>query len=189
MIALIVLAILAVIATGMVSYGVSIYNELVKLRKEIDEAWSNIDVLLKQRRDELEKLLDTVQEYMDYESETLQKITKARTAIDEAETPEEAAQAEQQAQSALDNLMAVAEDYPDLKASDSFQQLQDRISSIEDDIADRREAYNASVNTFNVRINQFPHFLLAKQLSYKEQELFEVSEKEKEDVDISAQFD
>lgn len=189
MITLIVLGILAIVATGTLMYGVGIYNELIKLQRETEETWSNIDVLLKQRRDELDKLLDTVQEHMDYESETMQKLTEARTAMDEAETPSEAAQAEQQTQGALSNLMAVAEDYPELKASDSFQKLQSRISEIEDDIADRREAYNAAVNTYNVRINQFPHYLIAKQIGYGERDLFEVKDAETEDVDISEQFD
>jgi len=169
-------------------YGVMIYNGLVRLRRNIDEAWSNIDVLLKQRSDELPKLIDTAQEYMEYEKDVLQKITEARTAVQQAESPEEAAEAEGSLRGALGEFFAVAEDYPDLKANDSFQQLQDRISSLEEQIADRREFYNDSVNTYNIRINQIPYNVFANMMGYQEKELFEATEQERADVDISGQF-
>lgn len=176
------------IVGGLVAYGVMIYNGLVRLRRNIDEAWSNIDVLLKQRSDELPKLIDTAQEYMEYEKDVLQKITEARTAVQQAESPEEAAEAEGKLRGALGEFFAVAEDYPDLKANDSFQQLQDRISSLEEQIADRREFYNDSVNTYNIRINQIPYNIFANMMGYQEKELFEATEEERADVDITAQF-
>lgn len=177
------------VIVSVIGYAVMVYNSLVRLNRDCEKAWSNIDVLLKQRSDELPKLIDTVKEYMEYEEGVLQEITEARTRAEEAESPREQAEAEQQVRSALDNLMAVAEDYPDLKANENFQQLQSRVSEIEDKIADRREYYNEAVNTFNIRIHQIPYNVVANQLGYRDKELFEVAEGDREDVDISGTFD
>jgi LemA protein len=116
------------IVGGVIAYAVMIYNGLVRLRRNIEEAWSNIDVLLKQRSDELSKLIDTAQEYMEYERDVLQKITEARNAAQQAGSPGEAAQADDSLRGALGEFFAVAEDYPELKSSENFQQLQERIS-------------------------------------------------------------
>lgn len=178
-----------IVVFGLAAYVISIYNGLVRLRNNIDKAWSNIEVLLKQRHEELPKLIDTVSEYMDYEKEVLQKLTEARTEAQQARGPEEQAEADQMMRGALGNLFAVAEDYPDLKSNQSFQQLQDRISSLEEQIADRREFYNDSVNTYNIRINQIPYNIVANAMNYTRKELFDVPEEEKEDIDISAGFD
>lgn len=176
------------VVLGIIIYAVMIYNGLVRLRRNVDEAWSNIDVLLKQRSDELPKLIDTVQQYMDYEHEVLQKVTEARTEVQKASSPKEEAQADGMLKDALGDLFAVAEDYPDLKANESFQQLQDRISTIEEQISDRREFYNDAVNQFNIRINQIPYVFIANTMSYQEQELFEVDEEDRQDVDIGSSF-
>lgn len=176
------------IVGGVIAYAVMIYNGLVRLRRNIEEAWSNIDVLLKQRSDELSKLIDTAQEYMEYERDVLQKITEARNAAQQAGSPGEAAQADDSLRGALGEFFAVAEDYPELKSSENFQQLQERISSLEEQIADRREFYNESVNTYNIRINQIPYNFFASLMGYNEKELFEVSEQDRADVDIEAQF-
>lgn len=176
------------IGGGLIAYAVTIYNGLVRLRRNIDEAWSNIDVLLKQRSDELSKLIDTAQEYMEYERDVLQQITEARTAAQQAGSPEEAAQANEKMRGALGEFFAVAEDYPELRSSKNFQQLQDRVSSLEEQIADRREFYNDSVNTYNIRINQIPYNVFANMMGYGEKELFEVAEEDRADVDIAAQF-
>jgi Uncharacterized conserved protein len=173
---------------GVVAYSVMVYNSLVRLRRNIEEAWSNIGVLLKQRSDELPKLIDTAQEYMEYERDVLQKITEARTAVQQAGSPEEAAQADENLRGALGELFAVAEDYPELRSSENFQQIQERISSLEEQIADRREFYNESVNTYNIRINQIPYNFFANMMGYQDKELFEASEEERADVDITAQF-
>lgn len=173
---------------SLVVYGVKVYNNLVRLNRDCDKAWSNIDVLLKQRSDELPKLIDTVQEYLDYEESTLKEITEARTQAEDANSPREEAQADQRIQNALDDLLAVAEDYPELKANENFRQLQDRIAEIEDKITDRREFYNEAVNTYNIRIHQIPHNLVANQLGYRDRELFEVEEGDRKDVDISVGF-
>ena len=176
------------IVGGVIAYAVMIYNGLVRLRRNIEEAWSNIDVLLKQRSDELSKLIDTAQEYMEYERDVLQKITEARNAAQQAGSPGEAAQADDSLRGALGEFFAVAEDYPELKSSENFQQLQERISSLEEQIADRREFYNESVNTYNIRINQIPYNFFASLMGYQDKELFEVSEQDRADVDIEAQF-
>ncbi len=173
---------------GLLVYAVMIYNGLIRLRRNIDKSWSNIDVLLKQRNDEIPKLIDTAQEYMDYEQEVLNEITEARNKAQAANNPKEKAEADQTIRGALGNFFAVAEDYPDLKSTEQFQQLQSRISEIEEQIADRREFYNDSVNTFNIRISQIPYNVMANMMDYTEKELFEASEEEKQDVDISEQF-
>lgn len=176
------------VAGGTVAYGIMLYNNLVRLKRNIEKASSNIDVLLKQRNDEVPKLIDSAQEYMDYEKEVLNEITQARTKVQKANDPKDKAQADQMMKNALGSFFAVAEDYPDLKSTEQFQQLQERISSIEDQISDRREFYNSSVTTFNTRINQIPYNFLANSMNYREKEVFEASEEEKQDVNISDQF-
>src|SRR2546430_6965786 len=139
---------------GVVGYVVMIYNGLIALKNDIDKAWANIDVMLKQRHDELPKLLDVVKGYMNYERDTLLKITQARSMYQQAVTMDQKAQADQSMTTALRGFFAVAENYPDLKANNNFLQLQKRITELENQIADRREFYNDSVNTFNIRIQQ-----------------------------------
>jgi len=178
----------ALVLIGVVAYSVMVYNGLVRLRRRINKAKSDIDALLKQRSDELPKLIDTAQEYMEYERDVLQDITEARTKVQEASGPGETADANEELRGALGEFFAVAEDYPELKSNENFQQLQERISSIEEGIADRRELYNDAVNTYNIRINQIPYNLFANAMGYTEQELFEASEGERADVDITAEF-
>lgn len=180
---------LVLIAGSLAVYGVMVYNSLVRLNRDADRAWSNIDVLLKQRSDELPKLIDTAQEYMDYEESVLTEITEARSRAEEADTPGEEARADERLRGALDNLIAVAEEYPELKANESFNQLQERIAAIEDNIADRREFYNAAVNTYNIRIHQIPYNLVAGWMGYEERELFQVDEGARSDVDVAGLFD
>lgn len=169
---------------GMVLYFVAVYNGLIVLSRNIDKAWANIDVLLKQRYDEIPKLIKVCEGYMKYERETLEKITAARTACLQAKTVGESSQAEGALSGALKTLFAVSENYPDLKANQNFGQLQQRISYLESQIADRRELYNDSVNNYNIRINQIPDMFVASSLQMKPKELFKVSETERKDVDI-----
>lgn len=180
--------VLLLVVGGIVVYAVMIYNGLIRLNRNIDKAWSNIDVLLKQRSDELPKLIDTAREYMDYEQEVIENVTEARTQAQRAQGPSEEADADEAVKGALANLFAVAEDYPELKANESFQQLQDRIAEIEERIADRREFYNSSVNTYNIRINQIPYVFVANAMDYEDRELFQVSEEDRRDVDVSELF-
>lgn len=167
-----------------VGYFISIYNSLVRLKNNIEKAWSNIDVLLKQRHDELTKLLSTVKGYKDYEKDVLVKVTEARTAFMNAKSVPEKAQADNVMSSTLKSLFAVAENYPQLKANESFLQFQNRISDIENQISDRREFYNDSVNTFNIRIEQIPYLFIANYLRYTRKELFKVDESDRKDVEI-----
>ena len=184
---IITLGILIVIAT----YGVTIYNNLVQIKHNVTKAWANIDVLLKQRHDELPKLVETCKQYMKFEQDTLTRVIEARSKVftaREAQNVPALGQAEGGLRAALGSLFALAESYPDLKANQTFQQLQTRISSLENAIADRREFYNESVNVNNVRIEQFPDTVIASIFAFKPAQLLEFSEDEKKDVDVKQLF-
>jgi LemA protein len=182
---LVLLSIVVFAGVGLIAYGIGIYNGLIRLKHNVEQAWSNIDVLLKQRSDELPKLVDTVKGYIAHEREVLTAITEARAAVTRARTPGEQGQADGLLRSALGQLFAVAESYPELKADTSFNQLQSRISEIEEQIADRREFYNHSVNAINVRIEQIPDTFVASLMHLGPRELFEVSEADRRDVQVS----
>lgn len=167
-----------------VGWLVGIYNSLVRLKNNIKKAWSNIDVLLKQRHDELNKLMNSVKGYMKHEEGVLTKVTQARTAFMNAKSVGDKAKADNMMTSTLKSLFAVAENYPELKADRSFAQFQERISEIENQIADRREFYNDSVNTFNIRIEQIPDMFVARMLGYTGKELFQVDESDRADVEV-----
>ena len=184
MIALIVVGLLIFGVLALVMYGVGLYNGLIRLSMNAAKAWANIDVLLKQRYDEIPKLVKVCEGYMKHERETLEKITAARTACMNAQGVAQSAQAENALSGTLKTLFAVAENYPDLKANQSFAQLQQRVSYLESQIADRREFYNDSVNQYNIRIHQIPDMFLANMLNFGDKELFKVSEQERQDVDI-----
>lgn len=184
-VALGILLILAVIIIGFVSYFVGIYNNLVTMKNDIDRSFSNIDVLLKQRHDELPKLIETCKGYMQYEQKTLQAVTEARTAFMRATTPAEKAQADNMVSGALKTLFAVAEKYPDLKANTNFMQLQGRITELENKIAGQRSAFNEDVNVFNIRIAQIPANFVAGFMGLQPHPLFQVAEADREDVKVS----
>lgn len=172
-------------------YAIVIYNGLVSLKHAVSQAWSNIDVLLKQRHDELPKLVETCKQYMKHERETLERVMQARAAVSDARARGDVAgvgAAESSLRLGLGNLFAVAEAYPDLKANESFNHLQSRITGLEDSIADRREFYNAAVNANNVRIEQFPDVLIARFFNFREAALLQFSEAEIADVDVKALF-
>jgi LemA protein len=170
---------------GIVAYVVMIFNGLVALKNDIAKAWANIDILLKQRHDELSKLLDVCKGYMDFERDTLQKITQARSLYQQAVSVDQKAQADQSMTSALRGFFAVAENYPQLKANDNFMRLQVRITDLESQIADRREFYNDSVNTFNIRIQQMPDTFVASFMNLTPREMFKVEEADKADVPMA----
>src|SRR5438445_4250640 len=140
------------VAAGVLIYLVIIYNELVRLRNDNDRAWANIDVLLKLRHDEIPNLVETVKGYMQHEQRTLVAVTQARAASMNAASINQKAAADLMMTGALRGLFAVAENYPQLKANDNFLKLQNRISELEERIADRREFFNDDVNTYNTRI-------------------------------------
>jgi LemA protein len=172
-------------------YAIVIYNNLVSLKHNVSKAWSNIDVLLKQRHDELPKLVEVCKQYMNYEQDTLEKVMKARSQVAAAQRAGDMkglGEAESALRFGLGNLFAVAEAYPELKANENFQHLQQRITALENTIADRREFYNESVNLNNIRIEQFPDVLVARLFSFRYAELLEFSDAEKQDVNIRALF-
>jgi LemA protein len=172
-------------------YGVVTYNGLVQLKHNIAKAWANIDVLLKQRHDELPKLVEVCRQYKQFEQETLARVTEARARVAKAREAHDVpalGAAENLLRAGLGQIFAVAEAYPELKANEHFMQLQTRITALENSIADRREWYNESVNLHNVRIEQFPDLIVARMFSYTEQPLLQFSVAEKADVDLKALF-
>ena len=175
---------LGLFVISIVLYFVSIYNILIRLRNNIKKSWANIDVLLKQRNNELPKLVDSVKGYMKYEQNVLKELTMARTSFLHAKNLSQKAAANENIVSALKTIFAVAENYPRLKANTTFIQLQERISMLENQIADRREFYNDSINEYNIRIQSFPDMFVANAMNLKPEQMFRVEEKDKEDVQI-----
>lgn len=176
---------------ALLAYGVIIYNGLVNLKHAIGKAWSNIDVLLKQRHDELPKLVETCRQYMQFEKSALEQIMAARAGSQqarEAGNVRAVGQAEGQLRGGLGSIVATVEAYPELKADRSIQQLLGRITGLENAIADRREFYNESVNLNNVRIEQFPDVLIARLFAFRPAELLQFSSEETRDVDLHALF-
>ncbi|HEY1181663.1 MAG TPA: LemA family protein [Rhodocyclaceae bacterium] len=172
-------------------YGVVVYNNLVQVKHAVSKAWANIDVLLKQRHDELPKLVEVCKQYKQFEAGTLERVIAARAQVHtarESQNIEALGEAEGMLRQGLGRLFAVAEAYPELRANESFMQLQTRISQLENAIADRREFYNESVNINNVRIEQFPDAIVARLFHFEAKPLLEFSTVEKADVDVKSLF-
>jgi len=165
-------------------YAVIIYNGLVRLQNEIGRAWANIDVLLKQRHDEIPNVVACVKGYMDHERQTLEAVTQARTASINASSISQKAQADMLLTGALQSFFVVAEQYPQLKADQNFLALQKRISELEERIADRREFFNDDVNTYNTHIAQLPDVLMARVMKLAPREMFRVNEQERQQVEV-----
>ena len=165
-------------------YFFSVYNGLIQLKNQIEKAWSNIDVLLQQRHDEITNLVETVKGAMKHEKETLTLVAQARSAYANAKTVQEKAQADNMMEAALKSIFAVVERYPSLKANENVMQLQKRITEIENMLADRREFYNDSVYTYNTRIEQIPYVFVANMMHFTEKELFKAAEEAKKNVEI-----
>ncbi len=172
---------------GALIYTVILFNGLVRLRNENDRAWANIDVLLKQRHDEIPNLVETVKGYMQHEQQTLLAVTQARAASVSAASIGQKAVADLQMASALRGLFAVAENYPQLRANENFLKLQNRITDLEERIADRREFFNDDVNTYNTRIGQIPDVFIASFMNLKPRQMFKVSEEDRKLVEVSFQ--
>ena len=172
---------------GVLVYVVILYNELVRLRNDNDRAFANIDVLLKQRHDEIPNLVETVKGYMQHEQQTLLAVTQARAASMNAASIGQKAQADLMMTGALRGLFAVAENYPQLKANENFLKLQTRISELEDRIADRREFFNDDVNTYNTRIGQIPEVFVASFMSLKPRAMFQASDQDRKLVEVKFQ--
>lgn len=186
--AAIVIVVLFVVAN---IYAIMLYNGLVQLKHSVGKAWANIDVLLKQRHDEIPKLVETCKQYKAFEQSTLEKVIAARSKVHEARQREDIpalGQAETALRAGLGSIFAIAEAYPDLKTNETFQHLMTRISGLENSIADRREFYNESVNLYNIRLEQFPDVLIAGMFHFTPRSLLEFSDEEKRDVDIKQLF-
>ncbi|MGA2019815.1 MAG: LemA family protein [Candidatus Sulfotelmatobacter sp.] len=180
-------AVFLLFVVGVGVYVVILYNGLVRLRNDNDRAWSNIDVLLKQRHDEIPNLVETVKGYMQHEQQTLQAVTQARAASMNATSIAQKAQADMAMTGALRGLFAVVENYPQLKANENFLKLQSRISELEDRIADRREFFNDDVNTYNTRIGQIPEVFVASYMNLKPRTMFKVAEEDRQPVEVKFQ--
>jgi len=188
---MITVVVLGFLTIALLGYLISVYNGLVRVGASVKLAWSNIDVLLVQRHDELPKLVEVCRQYMEYERDTLERVTKARSAVDAARSSgnvNSVGAAEQELRAGLGGLYAVAERYPDLKANEAFRQLQARISGLETAIADRREVYNDSVNANNIRLQTFPDVLVANFGDFHPAKLLQFLSEEKSDVDVKALF-
>lgn len=161
---------------------VFIYNSLVRAKIRVDEAWSDITVQMKRRLDLIPNLIETVKGYAKHEREVFQNVTEARTKALSAQGPAETARADNMLESALKSLFAVSEDYPDLRASENFQQLQAELVDTEDKIQAARRFYNGAVRDLNIKIQSIPTNFFARLLGFREREFYDVDEAEAEAV-------
>jgi len=174
------------LVTALVVYIILIFNGLISLKNNIRKSSANIDVLLKQRSDELPRLVETVKGYMKHEKDVFLTIARARTEMLSAQNMPQKAEASNEITAALKTIFALSENYPELKANENFLKLQERITGLENEIADRREFYNDSVNAYNTRIQLFPDVIIAKAAGYTEPEqYFAATEEEKRSVAIA----
>ena len=178
--------VLLFIAAGLLIYLGTLYNGLIALRNDIDKAWANIDVVLKQRFDEIPRLADVCKGYMQYERETLQQLTEARAKYATAVTVNQKAQLSGALTASVQRVFATAENYPELKANATFLDLQERITALENQIADRREFYNDSITLYNTRLQQMPDALVANIGGFRPRFMFVATPAEKAPVPIAA---
>jgi LemA protein len=180
MIALVILVIVVLILV----FVIGMYNTLVQLRVRADSAWSDIDIQLKRRHDLIPNLVETVKGYAAHEKGTFENIAKFRSQAMQATTPADKAAAENQLSGALKSLFAVAENYPELKASQNFMELQGQLSQTEDAIQNARRYYNAVVRDLNTKIQSFPTNIMAGMFGFQLRQFFEVAEAEREPVAV-----
>ncbi|MFH1171005.1 MAG: LemA family protein [bacterium] len=182
---MIILWIVLAVVVLLLFWLIGAYNGLIRLRNQTDEAWSDIDVQLKRRYDLIPNLVEAVKGYATHESQVFQRVTEARTQAMGAQTPADHAKAENMLSGALKSLFAVAENYPELRASENFAKLQDELSDTENKIQASRRFYNGNVRDFNTRLQVFPTNLVANTLGFKAREFFELEEpKEREAVHV-----
>ena len=183
MIAIIIIAVLVVV---LVLILIGANNSMVGSRNRCDEAWSGIDVQLKRRHDLVPNLVETVKGYASHEREVFEKVTAARAEATKAHTPAESAQKEGQLTAALTDLRAVAENYPDLRATENFQKLQNELTEIEDEIQAARRIYNSNVQAYNTKIQVFPNSMIANSRGFTPKEFFEIEDAaDREPVKVS----
>ncbi len=180
---IIILGIIGLIGVASIAYFMGIYNSFIRLKNNIDKSFKDIDIILQQRHDELTKLMSTVKSYKNFEKSTLENITKLRSSI--GQSVSDTNKADNMMTQTLKSIFAVAENYPELKADKQYQQLSNAISKNEETLSDRREFYNATVNTYNIRLQQIPDVIIARMLGYQKQELLKIPENKKEDIEIN----
>ena len=178
----VVAATLLVIGIG---YVLALYNSLIQVRNNIDKAWANIDVLLKQRHDELNNLVEIVQGYLKHERDLLEAIARLRAGYNQAQDTPGKVAIENQLNDHVRRIGSACEAYPDLKASQLFQQLMARLTTLESSIADRREFFNDSVNIFNIQIEQFPERLFAGAMHFRRLNFLEAAPGERTRVEVA----
>jgi LemA protein len=183
LIALIVIAVLLIILVLVV---IGINNSMIGARNRVDESWSGIDVQLKRRHDLVPNLVETVKGYATHERQVFENVTAARAEATKAHTPAESAQKENQLSSALMDLRAVAENYPDLRATENFQKLQNELTEIEDEIQAARRIYNSNVQSYNTKLQVFPNSMIANMRHFETREFFEIEDAaDREPVQVS----
>src|SRR3954467_12748814 len=183
MIAVIIIVVLLVL---LVLIFIGVNNSMIGARNRCDEAWSGIDVQLKRRHDLVPNLVETVKGYATHEGEVFEKVTAARAEATKAHTPAESAQKEGQLTAALTDLRAVAENYPELRATENFQKLQNELTEIEDEIQASRRIYNSNVQAYNTKIQVFPNSMLANSRGFTPREFFEIEDAaDREPVQVS----
>ena len=180
----VIIFVLVLVLLSVISWFLTVYNGLIQVKENIKKSWANIDVLLMQRSDEIPKLVKVLKSFVKHEKKIFDSIMEARSFYLGASSVPEKADADSEISSALKSIFALSEAYPELRSNDNFLNLQDRISGLENDIADRRELYNESVNNYNIRIQSLPDAYIANSMNLAAEEMFKVVEKKKKDVDI-----
>lgn len=173
--------VIGLLVAGLVLYVVGVYNSVISLDRSVNQVFGNLESVMKQRHDELPKLVNTCQAYMEHERGLLEKITELRSGFEQASDSDQKVRIENDLNKMLGKLNVAVENYPDLKASQQFLQIHDRISALETTLNDRREQFNEAVTHHNVTIAQFPALLVAKLFSWQEKAILEISERDKTD--------
>ena len=181
---IVVIFVIALIIIGFISWFFTVYNGLIQVKENIKKSWANIDVLLMQRSDEIPKLKKVLKSFVKHEKKMFDNVMDARTSYLGASSVSEKADADNRMSEALKSVFALSEAYPELGSNDNFLKLQERISGLENEIADRRELYNESVNNYNIRIQSLPDMFIANTLDLSQEEMFKVDEDKKKDIDI-----
>ena len=181
---IVVIFVIALIIIGFISWFFTVYNGLILVKENIKKSWANIDVLLMQRSDEIPKLIKVLKSFVKHEKKMFDNVMDARTSYLGASSVSEKADADNRMSEALKSVFALSEAYPELGSNDNFLKLQERISGLENEIADRRELYNESVNNYNIRIQSLPDMFIANTLGLPQEVMFKVDENKKKDIDI-----
>ena len=182
---IVVIFIISLVIIGLVSWFFTIYNGLIHVKENIKKSWANIDVLLMQRSDEIPKLIKVLKSFAKHEKTMFDNVMVARKSYLGANSIAEKADADNQISDALKSVFALSEAYPELRSNENFLNLQDRISRLENEISDRRELYNESVNNYNIRIQSLPDVAIANAMGLDLEEMFQVNDLKKKDVDIN----